>query len=72
MTALAFDTSSNRLLVATRGGVVMSLRADGPTPELIFSVQISVTPIAVAHGNFGNSNSDVRSVLVFDQIGGKM
>jgi hypothetical protein len=69
LTSLAFDPPSHRLLVATRVGVVQLFRTDGAEPENIFSVQYTMVPRTVA---FGPMDADVRSVLVFDQAGGRM
>ena len=38
-------------------------------PHKIFSMKVDFIPITVA---FGGLNGDVRSVLAFDQLGGRM
>jgi hypothetical protein len=69
ITSLAFDAGSDRLLVAGRGGLIVSLNLGMATPQKIFSILVDFIPVAVA---FGGLDGDVRSVLAFDQLGGRM
>src|SRR5262249_8650398 len=72
ITGLAFDAGSNRLLVVGRaagGGLIFFLSFATAQPQKIFSIWVNFIPVAVA---FGGLDGDVRRVLAFDQLGGRM